>query len=145
MANKLGIFLAGGLIGAAAVYFTSPRSGFENRNLAKSAVNAVFDCKCEGDNCTCDTFQAAAKNVAQQAQDLAETVAEKGQEFYVTAVSKVTEFTSGSRAEEAANDELRAKIEAARQRIASQVIKNAEESQQLTEQIEVPASAQPAQ
>ena len=85
------------------------------------------------------------KNVAQQAQDLAETVAEKGQEFYVTAVSKVTEFTSGSRAEEAANDELRAKIEAARQRIANQVIKNAEESQQLTEQIEVQASDQPAQ
>lgn len=143
MAKKMGFFLAGGIIGAAIMYFASPRSGYENRNIAKSAFNAVLDNGAQSTGTgAVETIQSVAKNVANQAQDLAEAAIEKGQEFYVTASSRAQDFVSGAREESAADAELREKIDAARQRIAEQVVKNVEESQGEKDQIEVTADAE---
>ena len=139
MVKKLGIFLAGGIVGAVAMYFTCPRSGFENRNLAKDAASAVFE---TGDG-EATTFAAqanqVAQNVAAQGQEFMKQAAEKTHEFYATASTKVQEVASNVSAGAAAaveNDALRKKIEAARQRIAAQVVKNAEEAQLVDADVE---------
>lgn len=85
--------------------------------------------------------QEFAQTAAARGQEFAQTAAARGQEFAQTAVSRGQEFaqTATERVQQAAGnvkaassqiggDELREKIEAARQRIASQVVKNAEES-----------------
>ena len=130
MVKKLGVFLAGGAVGAAIAYFTCPRSGFENRNLAKDAVSAVLETA--GTTDVANQATQAAQNVAAQGQEFVKQAAEKTHEFYATASNKVQEVASGvgtGVATAADNDELRKKIEAARQRIAAQVVKNAEEAQ----------------
>lgn len=130
MVKKLGVFLAGGAVGAAIAYFTCPRSGFENRNLAKDAVSAVLETA--GTTDVANQATQAAQNVAAQGQEFVKQAAEKTHEFYATASTKVQEVASGvgtGVATAADNDELRKKIEAARQRIAAQVVKNAEEAQ----------------
>ena len=132
MVKKLGVFLAGGAVGAAIAYFTCPRSGFENRNLAKDAVSAVLETAGAGTTDVANQATQAAQNVAAQGQEFVKQAAEKTHEFYATASTKVQEFASGvgtGVATAADNDELRKKIEAARQRIAAQVVKNAEEAQ----------------
>ena len=128
MIKKLGVFIAGTIAGAAAAYFTSPRSGFENRNLAKDAVNAVLE------TAHIDPVQAtrAVQTATEKGQELANQAAERTHEFYATASTKVQEVAAGVAPGVMGatdNDELRQKIEAARQRIAAQVVKNAEESQ----------------
>lgn len=136
MVKKLGIFLAGGAVGAALAYFTSPRSGFENRNLAKDAVSAALETAGVSKDVAAQATQAA-QNVAAQGQELMKQAAEKTQEFYATASTKVQEVATGvgtGVASATDNDELRKKIEAARQRIAAQVVKNAEEAQMVDAQ-----------
>ena len=60
----------------------------------------------------------------------------KGQEVAGQAAARVQEVASNLKPSFTQdNDELRDKIEAARQRIASQVAKNAEETDQATEQV----------
>ena len=85
MSNKLGIFLAGGAVGAVAALLCAPRTGQEVAGQAAARVREV------------------ASNLKPS-------------------------FTQD-------NDELRDKIEAARQRIASQVAKNAEETGQVAEEV----------
>ena len=125
MVKKLGVFVAGTVLGAAIAYFTSPRSGFEIRYLAKDAVSAVLE-----------TANVAPEGVVAQAtqgaEELVKQATERTHEFYATASTKVQEIAAGvapSVVSATDNDELREKIEAARQRIAAQVIKNAEEAQ----------------
>lgn len=85
--------------------------------------------------------QEFAQNVASRGQEFAQNAVSRGQEFAQTAASRGQEFAQGAaaRVQQAAgsvraagaslnNDELREKIDAARQRIASQVVRNAEES-----------------
>lgn len=132
MGKKLGIFLAGGAVGAAIVYFTSPRSGFENRNLAKDAINTALEANGVDTSGIAAQASQVAQNVATHGQKLAQQAAEKTQEFYATAATKVQEVATGAYTSvtgAADNDELRNKIEAARQRIAAQVVKNAEDAQ----------------
>lgn len=132
MGKKLGIFLAGGAVGAAIVYFTSPRSGYENRNLAKDVINTALEANGVDTSGIAAQASHVAQNVATHGQKLAQQAAEKTQEFYATAATKVQEVATGaytSVAGAADNDELRNKIEAARQRIAAQVVKNAEDAQ----------------
>ena len=123
MANKLGMLIIGGIIGAAASFFTSPRSGFENRNLAKDAVNAILGGSAVGGNQVVAQATQAAESAAAAGQEILKNAAEKGQEFYATASVKVREVAQngipGVAAQNAENDELRQKIEAARARIAA--------------------------
>ena len=42
MGNKLGVFLAGGLVGAVAALLCAPRTGSETRNMVAEKANAVW-------------------------------------------------------------------------------------------------------
>ncbi len=144
MVKKLGAFLVGGAVGAAIAYFTSPRSGFENRNLAKDAVSAVLETANAGTEGVAAQVSRVAQDAAVQGQEFVKQAAEKTHEFYSTASVKVQEVASGvapAVVAAAEDDELRQKIEAARQRIAAQVIKNAEEAQIVDVEPEAVAAA----
>lgn len=98
--------------------------------------------------------QEFAQTAGARAQEFAQTAATRGQEFAQTVGARGQEFAQGAaaRVQQAAGnvkaagaslngDELREKIEAARQRIASQVVKNAEESHEtVADTIDVDAA-----
>ena len=129
--SKIGPFVLGGLVGAAIGVLYAPRTGDQTRALLAEKVGAVWgEAKDFGANVKADpqgTFQA---------------VAAKGSEFAKTATDSATKALGavGNLAKDATGqvdpafsgtgdaDELRAKIEAARQRIAAQVVANAQES-----------------
>lgn len=140
---KLGPFIVGGVIGAVAGLLYAPRAGAQTRALVSEKVNAVW-----GE--ASDFAQSAGvvapgvviQDVAANAQAVAQNVQAK-----VQGVAQVTPEP----AVEADNDDLREKIEAARERIAAQVVKNAEESQAQvatpieTAPVEAPAEAPAAE
>lgn len=132
MSNKLGIFLAGGVAGAAVALLCAPRTGQEARTLVAEKVNAAWG---QAQNIGADAgsnAQHAYQNVAARGQEVAGQAAACVQEV---AAKVKPSFTQD-------NDELREKIEAARQRIANQVAKNAEESGEAAEApVEVAAEA----
>ncbi len=130
---KLGPFIAGGIVGAVAALLYAPRTGEQTRALVSEKVSAVWGeatdfAESAGVN-PASVYQSAAERgtsvfqgVASTAQDLAQNVQSKVQSAAVQA-SVVEEPAAVD------NDDLREKIEAARERIAAQVVKNAEESQ----------------
>ena len=126
--NKLGIFLAGGLTGAAIALLCAPRSGRESRAMVSAKLNEAWgeaqDLGAQG----AAGVQQAYQSAVTRGQDVVQNVASKGQEVYGAASSRVQEVV-GSAPAGVHNDELREKIEAARQRIAAQVAENAERSQ----------------
>ena len=163
MSNKLGVFLAGGLAGAAIALLYAPRSGRESRALVSEKLNEAWGEAQELSAQGTSGVSQAAQNVAAKGQAAAQSAAAKGQEFYGKAVERGQAVAQGAvergqavaqsaaakgqeiygkaaaRVQDAAegakpvvdarSDELREKIEAARQRIAAQVVQNAEESQ----------------
>ena len=131
--NKLGIFLAGGLAGAAVALLVAPRSGRETRALVADTVNEAWGEAQELGSQGAASAQQAYQSAVERGQNVAQNVADKGQEVYGKASARVREAADGVQpAFSQKNDELRDKIEAARQRIASQVAQNAEESQIAT-------------
>lgn len=141
MSSKLGMFLLGGAIGAAAALLYAPRSGAETRALAADKANEAWG-----------HAQHYGTEAQARGQQIYDNVAARGQEVYRTATTQARgvydrtataaqgAFTAAqSRVQTARdnmppvivekNDELREKIESARQRIASQVARNAAESQ----------------
>lgn len=175
MGNKGLVFLAGGVIGAAIALLYAPRSGAETRAMVSEKVGEAWGSAQEfGAQASQNAQQfyqdATAKGqevyqtAAAKGQQLYQDAAAKGQQFYQTAVAKGQEVVgaAGDKVQQAAstikpvfsekNDELREKIEAARQRIASQVARNAEESRAAAaeatieaEPVVEPASDEPAQ
>lgn len=156
--KKLGAFILGGLVGGAIALLYAPRTGKESRELVCEKVNAVWgeakDWTSSAPAGVHDAFQTAVSrgdsllhDMSEKGQKFAETAREKGQQFAENArergaqfaeiarekgqqaYSAVTSRVTGAPASfDDANDELREKIEAARQRISDQVIRNAEES-----------------
>lgn len=145
--KKLGAFILGGLVGGAIALLYAPRTGKESRELVCEKVNAVWgeakDWTSSAPAGVHDAFQTAVSrgdsllhDMSEKGQKFAETARERGQQFAETAREKgqqaysaVTSRVTGAPASfDDANDELREKIEAARQRISDQVIRNAEES-----------------
>lgn len=141
MSSKLGMFLLGGAIGAAAALLYAPRSGAETRALVADKANEAWG-----------HAQHYGTEAQARGQQIYDNVAARGQEVYRTATTQARgaydrtataaqgAFTAAqSRLQTARdnmrpvivekNDELREKIESARQRIASQVARNAAESQ----------------
>ena len=156
--KKLGAFILGGLVGGAIALLYAPRTGKESRELVCEKVNAVWgeakDWTSSAPAGVHDAFQTAVSrgdsllhDMSEKGQKFAETARERGQQFAENArergaqfaeiarekgqqaYSAVTSRVTGAPASlDDANDELREKIEAARQRISDQVIRNAEES-----------------
>ena len=143
MSNKLGIFLAGGVAGAAVALLCAPRTGQEARTLVAEKVNAAWG---QAQNIGADAgsnAQHAYQNVAARGQEVVSNVQARGQEVAGQAAARVQEVAAKVKPSFTQdNDELREKIEAARQRSANQVAKNAEESGEAAEApVEVAAEA----
>lgn len=112
----------GALIGAGAALLYAPNTGQRNRELVAEKLSGAFD-----------QVQQLIKDpdaAAKGATEFVQGAAEKGQEFVQEAVESVKPIATGK------NDELREKIEAARQRIAEQIAKNAESLEAKKEEAE---------
>jgi len=144
--SKIGPFIVGSIVGAVGALLLAPRTGEEARALVSEKANAVWG---EGVDFiggagagAQDAYKAAQErgaaafqNVAASAQEFAKNAQAQAGEAIEAATARVKEITGAEApAEEAApaysgdGDELRQKIEAARQRIAAQVMANAEQS-----------------
>ena len=156
MANKLGIFLAGGAIGAAIALLYAPRTGSETRAIVAEAANEAWgqaqdfgtqaavrgqevyaDAVVQGQRAYSqaqDFGQSVYTNVSSASQVAGVRAAAVGKQAYedakagVQAAAKRMQATANQVRPifSEKNDELRSKIDAARERIAAQVAKNAE-------------------
>ena len=123
--GKFATFLIGGVVGIAAGLLLSPRSGAENRAMLNEVINE------KSANITipptvqekADQFATAAATTSTKAIN---TVIDKGQEVYRGASAKVQSVAPVANQVFESGDDLREKIDAARERIATQVAKNAE-------------------
>ena len=140
MGNKVGTFLIGGLVGAAVALLYAPRSGYETRAMVTDKMNAAWGEAQELGAQASDKAQQVYQDATSKGQEVVHDVAAKGQQAVQDAQTKGRELygAASARVQEAAdnikpvfsekNDDLREKIEAARQRIAAQVAKNAEQA-----------------
>ncbi|MFR3273482.1 MAG: YtxH domain-containing protein [Slackia sp.] len=160
MGNKFSAFVVGGLVGAGVALLCAPRKGVETRALvAEKASTAFGQAKTVGDQAV-ERGQALYEDAVvqgQKAYDYAVAgtqaaytdVTLKGRQAYETAAQHVQ--GAAQKAQKTAdavkpafsekNDELRAKIDAARERIAAQVAKNAEAAHAAVAE-KVPVAAQ---
>lgn len=125
MGNKLGVFLAGGLVGAVAALLCAPRTGSETRNMVAEKANAVWGEAQELGAQTASTAQQVVEDVAgpeaatrtqsfaqdavAKGQNVVSAVASKGQEIYGAAASRVQEAKSGVKPAPDGTDDLREK------------------------------------
>ena len=124
--GKFATFIVGGAVGAVAGLLLSPRSGSENRALLGEVINE------KGGNFSCPAqVQEKGKQFVEAAASTStkviNTVVDNGAEARKAVAQRAQKLTPESvKSFDANGDELRQKIEAARERIASQVAKNAE-------------------
>lgn len=120
--GKFATFVIGGLVGATAALMLSPRTGVENRKVVVDKFNE--SCPIAGD------VQGKAgmlvDSVAATSTKVINTVVDKGQDLYNNATRSQAVTVASPEVFAKKNDELRQKIDAARERIATQVAKNAE-------------------
>ncbi len=125
MVGRFGTFIIGGLIGTVVGLLVAPRPGKETRAIIADRANSfIGDAQGWGE-------QAVSRG-SSVVGDIANDVVARGQrvvENVQGAAGNVKTVFSEN------NDELRDKIDAARQRIAEQVAKNAEESVANTEDV----------
>lgn len=112
---RIGSFITGAAIGALAALLLAPQAGEKTRALVAEKANAVAG-----------EAKDLGANFPNAAQDAFKSAQQKGQDLVADAQARVKEV-SGQPAE-VDSDDLREKIEAARQRIAAQVMENAEQS-----------------
>ena len=133
-------FIVGGAIGAAAALMLAPHSGEQMRAMVSEKANAVMSEAKEWSGGAVDV-EGVYKTAQEKGASVFQDVAAKGQEFAKNAQAQTTEFVNAAAATiknatgqaepaeaEPAGDDLREKIEAARQRIAAQVVANAEQA-----------------
>lgn len=115
--GRISSFFTGAAIGTIAALLLAPKTGEQARALVAEKANAVAG--------EAKDFSAG---IPGSVQDVVKTATTKGQEFAADASAKVkgAAGAGAAPAPTASDDELRAKIEAARQRIAAQVMENAE-------------------
>ena len=115
----------GGIAGAATALLITPKNGQENRQLVAEYASSMAQSAQDFSNNAYGQFQEGLKVAGDKGGEIIGNVKAAGE--------KATAQVSST------NDELRAKIEAARERITEQVKKNAaetNESIQVDEQIE---------
>ena len=121
--GKFTTFLIGGIVGAAAGLLLSPRTGAENRAKVSEAFNEKVNLEVPaGVQEKAGQFVEAAASTSQK---VINTVVDNGSDAYKNVVSRVNQNPT-VQAFNDNGDELRQKIDAARERIATQVAKNAE-------------------
>ena len=89
MANKLGMFLAGGLLGAGLALLYAPRSGQETRALVSEKVGAAWGETQEFGAQAAEQVKQAAAQAQAKGQEFAQAAQAKGQEVYTQAASRV--------------------------------------------------------
>lgn len=124
--GRIKAFLLGGLIGAGAALILAPQAGEQTRAMVAEKAGALAG--------EAKDFGAGLPD---SATDLYKNLVDRGGSLVQDAQG------AGDAASKADQDELREKIEAARQRIAAQVMENAEKAQEATE-VEAAAEAAPA-
>ena len=133
--SRFTAFLLGGAIGAGIALAFSPYSGEKNRALVAEKANALAGEAADFGAGFPESAQEALKAVSEKGAALIEGAQSTTSGLVNDAQSKVKEVTGKTDTDP---DELREKIEAARQRIAAQVMENAEQSKA----VEVPAEAE---
>lgn len=117
--GRISSFVTGAALGAIAALLLAPQTGEQTRALVAEKANAVTDeAKDFGAG-----FPASAQDAIKSAQEKAASLTKGGAAPAAPAAS-------------VADDELREKIEAARQRIAAQVAANAEASKAAAEEVQ---------
>lgn len=116
-------FVIGGIIGATAGLLLSPRTGAENRAKLSEALNE--NVKIEVPTNVQEKAGQFVDAAASTSQKVINTVVDNGSDAYKNVVSRVNQNPT-VQAFNDNGDELRQKIDAARERIATQVAKNAE-------------------
>ena len=111
--GKVSSFVTGAAIGAVAALLLAPKTGEQTRAFVTEKASSVVG-----------EAKDFAAGMPGSAQDAIKAAKEKGQGL----ASGVTGGADFAKPASAADDELREKIEAARQRIAAQVMENAEQS-----------------
>jgi len=127
--NKATVFLMGGLVGAVAGLLYAPRSGAETRVLVSERMNSMYTEAVES-----GYVPAAAQTVCTNASVVGQDLYDKASAYAKEAAESAAPVFADR------SDELREKIEAARQRIAAQVIQNAEAVSAPEEEIVVEAA-----
>lgn len=117
--SKFTSFILGGLIGAGIALVFAPQSGEKTRALVTERANALAG-----------EAKDFANNMPESIQGAYRSAVDQGTNFVNGAAAKVKEVTGAVADTDA--DELRDKIEAARKRIASQVMENAEQAKSAT-------------
>lgn len=124
--SKITPFVIGGLLGAGIAMLYAPKTGEQTRALVAEKANALWG-----------EAQDFGAGFPGSLQDAAKAAADMGASFVKDAQSKTTDLVGEAsnrvkgatgQATGADTDELREKIEAARKRIAAQVMENAEQS-----------------
>ena len=127
--SRIGSFITGAAVGAVIALLYAPQTGEKTRALVAEKANAVAgEAKDFGAGFP-QSAQDALKAVQEMGASFAKDATAKGQGFAADAQARVKEV-AGQPAE-VDSDDLREKIEAARQRIAAQVMENAEQSKAL--------------
>lgn len=129
MSNKLGAFVVGGLVGAAVALLYAPRAGVETRAMVSDRMGAAWGGAQDFGARAQVNAQQAYQTAVERGQSVAQDVAARGQEIYGQAQARVQDAAGVVKPVITdKNDQLREKIEAARQRIAAQVARNAEDA-----------------
>jgi len=115
--GKISSFFTGAAIGALIALAFAPKTGEQAREFVAEKAGAVAE--------EAKDFGA---NIPGSLQGALKTATSKGQELAADATAKVKGAAGGAPTSAATDDDLREKIEAARQRIAAQVMENAEAS-----------------
>lgn len=127
-------FITGAAIGALAALAFAPQNGEKTRALVAEKANAFAgEAKDFGAGMP-GTAQDAFNSMRDKGAELLKDAPAKAQGIANNASSRVKEATGQAPAE--TNDELREKIEAARRRIAAQVMENAEQSKAVEVAVE---------
>lgn len=126
--SKIGPFVLGGLLGAAIGVLYAPRTGDQTRALLAEKVGAVWgEAKDFGASVKADP-QSAFQTAAAKGQEFAKVATDSASKALGAVSARATGQVDPAFSGTGDADELRAKIEAARQRIAAQVMANAQEA-----------------
>lgn len=135
MSGKFGAFVAGSIIGAAAVFLCSPENGQRNRALVADKINEVWGSAQQAGSHLQQDSKRVYDDVSSQAHVAAGNATSAAQDAFTKVQDRIQNASGNLKPTFTdKNDELREKIDAARKRIAEQVQKNAEQAHDSSEQ-----------